>query len=189
MRAAVPLLLSGALLAAAGCRPSGIPSAGDAARVPGGPSKEDAAAQPTPTESVKPEFPYVHTADLRARPQLLSGWHAIEDGGWRWMGREAQAVLPPPKQTPAMFEARLFFPDGHMQKVGGPVTVAVLIGGAPFTRETYPRPGAYTISRPLTATPATGQPLKVTFQVDRFLPPTGADRRELGAVINSFGLK
>ena len=74
-----------------------------------------------------PSLSYLHVGDLRARPQLLGRWYPIEDGGWRWIGKQAQAVLRTPQESSVDFELRLFFPEGHMKRAGGSVAVSVLL--------------------------------------------------------------
>jgi hypothetical protein len=166
-------LLAVALLAGA-CSRSSIPSA------EGGPT---AGGAPAP----KAEFSYINTGDVRAKPQLLSGWHSIEDGAWRWTAREAQAVLLTPRESPVSFEMRLYFPDEHLTKVGGPITVAVLLDGKPFAQETYSSPGSHTLLKAVPAGVLTNPATKVDIRLDRAVPPTESDRRELGMVVQGFG--
>ncbi|HUI56950.1 MAG TPA: hypothetical protein VLY04_18370 [Bryobacteraceae bacterium] len=134
-----------------------------------------------------PRLSFLNLGDLRSRPQLRSGWYGIEDGAWRWMAKEAEAVLRVPAGPPPMFEMQLFFPPDFMQRAGGPVTVSVLLDGRPFAQETYPQPGGYHLLKPirpnLLAAPAT----LVTIRLNRAIPPGDADRRELGAVVQGLG--
>ena len=189
MRKLVSPVLWFFLLVAAGCRQTSVPSASDAARAKAGGSAASAASGSPPPAGVpvKPQFSYVNTADVRARPQLLSGWHAIEDGAFRWTEREARAVLLAPQDSPADFELRLFFPENHMRRAGGPVIVSVLIEGALFAQETYDRPGPYTLRRPVPPGTLAGPSVNVTLRVDRAVPPSDTDKRELGAVVQGFG--
>jgi len=173
------LVLSPLLLLAGACSRSSIPSA------EGGPT----AGAPGGAPAVKAEFSYINTGDVRAKPQLISGWHGIEDGAWRWAAREAQAVLATPRDLPVNFEMRLYFPDEHMQRVGGPVTVAVLLDGKPFVQETYPAPGPRTILKPVPAGSLSKPATSVTIRLDRAVGPSDADRRELGVVVQGFGFQ
>jgi len=131
---------------------------------------------------------YINPGDLRAKPQLLSGWHEIEDGSWRWMSREAEAMLGVPSGAAPAFELHLFFPPDHMRKAGGPVVVTVLLNGAPLAEETYTDPGGYTQSK---AVPVglLAPPVKVTVRLSRAAPPTATDQRELGAVVSGLGFR
>lgn len=104
------------------------------------------------------------------------------------MAREAQAVLLVPGEA-GHFELRLVFPKGHIKNVGGPVEVTVLFGDTLFARETRAESGAFRLRRPIPEGLLLGRSVKVTIRLDRALPPTGADRRELGAIVESLGLK
>jgi len=133
-----------------------------------------------------PELAYLELGDLRARPQLLSGWYPIENGAWRWMAKQAQAELRAPP-VPLNFEMLLFFPTDYMQRVGGPVTVSVTIDGKRLTQATYAQPGGHRLEsgvpRNLLASPAP----KVTVQLNRAIPPGDSEQRELGAVVQQLG--
>ncbi len=182
MRTRILVLFAILLLIAAACsRPSAPSAGGDSAPQPA--SSGVGPASPT----AKPQFSYVQTGDVRARPQLLSGWHAIEEGAWRWMGKEAEAVLLTPEESPVSFELRLVFPENHMKAAGGPITVSVLFQGVLFAQETYREPGVYTIHKPVPAGSLPRPSTRVTIRLNRSVPPTGADKRELGAVIPAFG--
>lgn len=173
------LALSPLLLLAGACSRSSIPSA------EGGP----AAGPPGGAPAVKAEFSYINTGDVRAKPQLISGWHSIEDGAWRWTAREAQAVLATPRDLPVNFEMRLYFPEEHIRRAGGPVTVAILLDGKPFIRETYSAPGAHTLLQPVPAGSLSKPVTGVTVRLDRAVGPSDADRRELGVVVQGFGFQ
>jgi hypothetical protein len=149
----------------------------------------DATATPTPAPETALDFSYISAGDLRARPQLLSGWYDIEEGAWRWIGKDAEAVLAVPRQAPLEFELQLFFPPGHMNKAGGPVTVSVLLDGRLFAEQAYSQPGAYTMAQPAPAGLLASPSVKVSIRLDRAVPPTAADERELGAVVRSFGFR
>ena len=135
----------------------------------------------------EPSLAYLHAGDLRARPQLLGHWYDIEDGGWRWMRKEAQAVLRPPEESPVSFELRLYFPEDHMKRAGGPVTVSVLLGNGLLVEETYHEPGGYTIRQPVMTASLSQPATRVAVRLNRAVPPTGEEERELGAVVLGLG--
>lgn len=174
------LVLSGLLFLFAACRRSSIPSA------EGGPASGGAAA---PAAAVRTDFSYINTGDVRAKPQLTSGWHGIEEGSWRWTAKEAQAVLLTPRDLPVNFSMRLYFPEEHLERAGGPVTVAVLLGGKPFVQETYSRPGAHTILKAVPADMLSKPATQVAIRLDKAVGPTDSDRRELGMVVQGFGFQ
>jgi hypothetical protein len=134
----------------------------------------------------EPKLSYLNLGDVRNRAQLRSGWYGIEDGGWRWMSKQAEAVLRVPAEAPPVFEMRLFFPPDFMQRAGGPVTVSVMLDGRPLTKETYPQPGGYRLAKSVPYQLA-GPAVRVTVQLDRAVPPGARDQRELGAVVSRLG--
>jgi hypothetical protein len=130
---------------------------------------------------------YLRLGDIRSRPQLISGWYSIEDGGWRWMSRQAEAVLGAPGGNPLAFEMHLYFPPDYQRRAGGPVTVSVLIDGRPFAEETYENPGGYRLVRAVPDGLLHAAVSRIGINLSRSLPATGADRRELGAVVQGLG--
>lgn len=182
MRVLALVLVAFLLLSAAGCSRPSPSGAGE------GPTPEGAGSAVSPAgTSAPPQFSFIHTGDVRARTQLLSGWYAIEEGAWRWMAKEAEAVLLTPHESPVSFELRLVFPEGYMKRAGGPVTVSVLLERILFVQETYNQPGAYTLHKPVPAGTLPQPSTRVTIRLDRSMPPGGADKRELGAVVQSLG--
>ena len=134
-----------------------------------------------------PSLSYLHLGDLRARHQLLGRWYPIEDGSWRWMGKQARAVLRTPQESPVDFELRLFFPKNHPQRAGGPVTVSVLLENELLVEKTYRAAGVYTIRQPVPPGSLPHPVTRITIRLDRAVPATGEEQRELGAVVLGFG--
>ncbi len=125
--------------------------------------------------------------DIRCKPQLLSGWYPIEDGAWRWMAGQAEAVLRTPAGVPLRFNMQLYFPPNHMQRAGGPVTVSIKINGKPLTEETYSQPGEHRFSQAVLPDLPTFPASKVSIRLNRTMPPSDSDQRELGAVVLGLG--
>ncbi len=134
----------------------------------------------------QPELSYLDMGDLRSRPQLLSGWYSIEDGAWRWMAKEAQAVLRTPA-APLTFEMLLFFPADYMRRAGGPVTVSVMMDDKRLTEETYAQPGGHRLASAVPQGMLVAPATKVSICLNRAMPPGGSDERELGAVVQRLG--
>lgn len=136
----------------------------------------------------KPELmSYLNLGDIRSRPQLVSGWYAIEDGAWRWMAPEAEATLRPPLDGPVQFELQLFFPPDFMRRAGSPVTVSVMLDGKPFTKAIYYEPGGHRLAKLVPRELLTWPTTSVSISVNPAMPPTGSDQRELGAVVQGLG--
>jgi hypothetical protein len=130
---------------------------------------------------------YLNMGDIRCRPQLLSGWYTIEEGAWRWMAKEAEAVVRAPSGASPEFTLQLFFPPDYIQRAGGPVTVSVTLDGKPLARETYVRAGGYRVSAVVPRERLTSPEATVAIRLNRAMPPSGAEQRELGAVVSGLG--
>ena len=143
------------------------------------------AAEPA---NAKPEFAsYLNLADVRSRAQLNAGWYAIEDGAWRWMAPDAEATLGPPAQGDLEFEMQLFFPPDFMSRAGSPVTVSVMLNGALFAKGIYFEPGGHRLAKAVPRDLLTGPAIKVSIEVNPYLPPSAMDQRQLGAVVQGLG--
>jgi hypothetical protein len=169
---ALPALLAAALLFLAGC----------------GGAAPETAAKGGPAAG-RPLYSYAQMNDLRVAPQLGMGFYAIEEGGWRWMAKEARLMLRAPDGASPQFEVRFTLPKGQVQSLG-PMTLSILFNDKPFASMSYPADGDYTLTKdvpPGTLTPA---PVHVTLRWDKARPPdTAGDARELGAVIVGVGFK
>lgn len=135
----------------------------------------------------QPGLSYLNLADIRSKAQLRAGWYGIEDGGWRWMSKQAEAILRVPAQGASRFEMQIFFPPDFIERAGGPITVSVLLDGHPFAHETYPQPGGYRLAKAAPPDLPAGSVTHVALQVDRTAPPSKSDRRELGMVVSRLG--
>jgi hypothetical protein len=137
-----------------------------------------------------PALSVVPMAHPRAAPQLLAGFHAVEQGSWRWtMGRFAVALKPPPgaEKTGARLEMHLAVPEivlSHVQSV----TLTAAVEGTALAPETYTKAGEYTYSRPVPASALRISPAKVTFALDKYLKSGAIEARELGVIVSSVGL-
>jgi hypothetical protein len=162
----------------------------------GCPSNEPELAQPqggTEQAQAAPEglLSSVHMADPRAIPQLLEGFHALEQGAWRWTARKfSVALLPPPGATQqAQLELKFSIPDAVIARLQT-VSLTARVNGVEVGSETYDKPGEYTLTKPVPASALqVGEAVKAEFELDKALPPGEADKRELGVVALSVALK
>jgi hypothetical protein len=138
------------------------------------------------TRRVQADRSYLEMGDIRSRPQLLDGWYGIENGAWRWMAKQAEVLLRMPER-PSEFEARLFFPANLMQRVGGRVTVSIMIDGAQLFRTTYIEPGGHKAEFAVPHNLLDAGTHKAMIQLDRAMSPGEAEQRELGAVVQGLG--
>jgi hypothetical protein len=128
-------------------------------------------------------------ADPQHASQLVRGFHGIE-GPWRWTQKSFAVRLVAPAgaaQKGAVLQLRFAIPDVVMQNVKS-VTLSAAVNGSTLSPETYKKSGSYIYTRPVRAEQIQTSPVSVEFTLDHTLPPTSADRRELGVVVTEVGL-
>jgi hypothetical protein len=134
---------------------------------------------------------FVHMADPKAAPQLLKGFHPIEQNAWRWTAGSFSVVLHPPVQAAekgAVLNLKFAVPDPVIAKLKA-VSLTASINGQPLGPETYTQPGEFTYSREVPAKLAFGDAVNIDFTLDKYLPPGDVDQRELGVIVTSVGLE
>jgi len=133
----------------------------------------------------------VHMGDPRVETQLINGFYGIEQNSWRWTARQFSLVLRPPfgaTEKGATLQVRLSVPDPVIAKLKT-VSLSASVNGHQLPPETYTQAGEYTYTRDVPAGSLSGDSVKVEFQLDKAMPPSGADMRELGVVVSSIGLE
>lgn len=167
--------------------------------LPGCPSNEPELAQPPQSETAEdaPATPAggllssVHMGDPAAEPQLLEGFYGLEQGVWRWTARKfvVAAQAPAGAGQGTMLEFKFTLPDAVIGRLKA-VTLTARVNGAELGSETYEQAGEHIFEKPVPATALEGDDAaKVEFELDKALPPTEADQRELGLVAISVALK
>ncbi|MEZ5361376.1 MAG: hypothetical protein R2748_03285 [Bryobacterales bacterium] len=90
---------------------------------PGIPIEEEEGAPPAQLLS------NVNVADPRAAPQLLRGFHGLEQQAWRWTERKFAVMLqPPPPGQPVVLNLTFTLPGVVTDEVG-PITMTARING------------------------------------------------------------
>ena len=133
----------------------------------------------------------VATADPQVARQLVSGFYGVEQNAWRWTTGRFSVVLRPPASAAtkgATLQLKFAIPDVAMEKFKT-VSLSGYVNGTPLTPETYTKAGQYTYTRDVPGNLLSGDVARVDFSVDKTLPPTPADRRELGVVASLVGFQ
>jgi hypothetical protein len=115
------------------------------------------------------------------------GFYALEPGGWRWTGREFSLAFPPTKDA-LVFTMHVSVPEACIRNAGM-ITMSLCVGEHTLAPETFSRPGDYTVARTLQTGWMSGENNGVAFHLDKVLPATKADGRELGIVFVSAKLE
>ena len=133
----------------------------------------------------------VHMGDPKTGTQLIGGFYGIEQESWRWTGRRFSLALHPPfgaAQKGATLQLRLTVPPVVIEKLRT-ISLSATINGSTLPPETYTQAGDYTYARDVAPGLLAGESVRVDFQLDKAMPPSGADLRELGVVVLSAGLE
>jgi hypothetical protein len=133
----------------------------------------------------------IHTADPHAASQLLSGFYGVEQNSWRWTAGKFSVVLRPPRTAAsrgATLQLKFTVPDVVIAKLKA-ISLSAAVNGTPLAPESYTQAGQFTYSRDVPANLLGGDSVKVDFSLDRTLPPTPSDQRELGVVVSTIGFE
>jgi len=133
----------------------------------------------------------VHVADPRAAAQLLSGFYGVEQNSWRWTAGKFSVVLRPPRTAAAKgatLQLKFTVPEVVIAKLKA-ISLAASVNAIPLSPESYTLPGEFTYTRDVAANVLAGESAKVDFSLDKTMPPSGSDERELGVVVSSVGLE
>lgn len=144
----------------------------------------------TEEEATPPLAAEIRMADPRASSQLISGWHAIEQDGWRWTARKFSAALRPPigaAKSGAVLVLDFTLPEAVIAKLKT-VTLGASIGGTPLEPQRYSHAEECTYARDVPARLLSGHSVRIDFTLDKALPP-GSDPREFGLIANRLRLE
>lgn len=133
----------------------------------------------------------VHVADPRSSAQLLKGFHDVEQNAWRWTMRKFSVVLGLPAGSSdrgATLELRFSIPETLIDRLKS-ITLTANVEGTPLPAETYTKPGEFTYTQDVPAKALRGEAAVIDFELDKALPPSAADQRELGVVVSAVGLE
>jgi hypothetical protein len=129
--------------------------------------------------------------DSRAAAQLLSGFYSIENNSWRWTAGKFSVVLRPPRTAAAKgatLQLKFSVPQVVIAKLKA-MSLSATVNGSPLSPESYTLPGEFTYTRDVPANLLVGDSAKVDFSLDKTMPPSASDQRELGIVASTVGLE
>ena len=133
----------------------------------------------------------VNMADPSTATQLVSGFHAVENGGWRWTMKKFSVVLKTPQGAETnggMLRFKTFISDDQINRLG-PLTVSADVDGHQLDPQTFSKPGEYVYSRAVPAEALKAPSVKVSFSLDKAREPDNVDGRQLGVVALLIGLQ
>lgn len=134
----------------------------------------------------------VHVADPRTTEQLLSGFHHLEGGSWRWTQQKFSVLLEPPPPVPLhspSLELVFTVPEVTIKTLGS-VTVRATLNGVELGSKTVDAAAQNILFSTSVPAELLGQPpLRATYYLDHAMAPTKQDGRELGIIAISIALK
>ena len=69
------------------------------------------------------------------------------------------------------------------------ITLTATVNGQKLAPETYAKSGEYTYSRDVPGASLTQDVVNVEFELDKFLPASPADQRDLGVIMTMVGFE
>jgi hypothetical protein len=133
----------------------------------------------------------VHAADPRTASQLIRGFHGVEQNSWRWTAGSFAVTLKPPAgaaQKGAVLTLKFAVPDAVIDRLKS-ITLSATVNGKPLPPETYAKSGEYTYSRDVPAGELSGDAANVEFTLDKYLPASAQDARDLGVIMTMVGFE
>ena len=135
--------------------------------------------------------PMVKMGDPAAAGQLVSGFHAIEDGAWRWTQKQFTVRLGTPVgagASGATLTLDFTIPPATIEKLHS-LTLSASVAGTKLEPQTYTSAGREKYQKSVPASALNSGAVDVVFQLDKAIPPSGGDARELGVVAIAAGLE
>lgn len=133
----------------------------------------------------------VNAADPRTSLQLVRGFYGLEQNAWRWTSGEFAVTLKPPAgaaQKGATLELKFVVPGAIITKLKS-MTLTAAVNGQKLAPETYAKEGEYSYTRDVPAGALQQDAASVVFTLDKFLPASADDLRDLGVIMTMVGFE
>jgi len=159
---------------------------------PAGCNRKQSKAQSDATIEESPSLlSMVQVADPKASAQLVKGFYNVEGNSWRWTMGKFSVLLSPPvnsSKNGAKLALRFVIPDPVIKKLAS-VKLSASVDGIALPEETYSTPGEHVYAQDVPAQALGKGVVTVDFALDKYLPPSEADQRELGVVVTVVGFE
>ncbi|MFL6463663.1 MAG: hypothetical protein ACJ73N_04550 [Bryobacteraceae bacterium] len=130
----------------------------------------------------------VSVAEPKVTSQLLWGFHELSDNSWRWTTRKFTVALQRPvgsEQSGAQIHLRFFVPD-HEIKALGPIKLTAQIVAYRLRSMRIRQGGSYEYIVDVPTGALFADILSVDFSLNKAMPPSERDARELGVVVSAI---
>lgn len=132
----------------------------------------------------------VEASDPLHASQLIRGFYGIENQSWRWTAKNFTVKLRPipgSETKGAKLELKFVIPDVMFDRVGA-MTLDAKANGLDLGSETFLTAGDATYMRDVSPVVLAGDSTTFDFSVDKGLPPSEKDPRELAVIVTRIGL-
>jgi hypothetical protein len=132
----------------------------------------------------------IYAGDPNVASHFAKGFYDVEEGAWRWTGKEFAVDLSAPlhsDQKGAQLVMKLAVPDAVIQKLTS-VQLTASVAGYKLAPQIYTKSGQYTYTRDVPADKLQSDVVRIDFSLDHTLPPSQTDVRELGIIVSEVGL-
>ena len=136
-------------------------------------------------------FPAFKMGDPAASRQLVGGFYSIEAKTWRWTARDFVISFRTPSEATrrgATLSFEFVVPDVMIQKLST-VRLAAAVQGTQVGAQQYTAAGPYTFKAEIPAELCGSADTVVDFHLDKAMPPSGGDSRELGVIATAAALR
>lgn len=133
----------------------------------------------------------IHASDARAAVQLLRGFHQLENNAWRWTAGEFAVALKPPgaaAKNGARLVLKFTAPETVLAQLKA-ITISAKVNGTPLPSKTFTQPGEQTYDQEVPAAALDADSVTVTFKLDKFIPASDSDQRDLGVIMTLVGFE
>jgi len=129
--------------------------------------------------------------DPLASRQLVGGFYSVEGRSWRWTARDFVISFRTPADATrrgAIASLEFVVPNIVIQKLSS-VRLAAAVRGRQIVMAQYTAPGSYTLKAEIPAELCGSADTVIDFHLDKAMPPSGGDGRELGVIATAAALR
>jgi len=148
---------------------------------------------PNPMATIEEESPLasiVSMGDAAASSQLLTGFHTLEQGAWRWSMKRFSVSLAVPelaRTRGGRLDLKITLPEAIAPPMLG-ARVTASIGGRSLAAYQVSRTGEQVASFDVPRDLVNAMAIVVDFELDKVIPPKEGESRELGLIITQVSL-
>jgi hypothetical protein len=113
----------------------------------------------------------------------------VEANAWRWSAKQFEVAIAPPAHASdkgAQLVLHFALPAVVIETLHS-ITLSAAIGDIHLDPQSYDKAGPNTYTRDIPPGKLGGEMVLVDFSVDKAIPPSGSDARELGIIVSQVG--